>query len=593
LKFYLSRFLAALRILLLLSPVIALSALAQSQAAPSPIVVLPAGVPSVVPKQWLAAVAEPGWTIQDAIASPQRFSNVSSNTQFALDARQVLWLKLQVQAEARTAWTLALPMPVLDLVTLYERDEAGRWIASSAGDHLHVNQWPEGGRYPFFRLDLRGSPVTEIYLRVQHSTALVPPVRFMSLARYDDRSHLEYLGLGMALGALALLVAGSVMRTWTLRDRAYAWFSAHALLSTLAVAAFTGVAAQWLWPDWRTWVDAAPGCLAMVAGATALLVIRDVAALTTRHPALSTLITATGVLGPVLALGYLFLDRRFGIVLLGAYLFAVAVITVLVAALTWRRGDPVGRWMVLGSVPLALAVLLAVARVYNWIGASWLTEYSVVIALTFDLPMLLAALNSRSRERRASKLREIAASNQDPLTGMLKGRPFAARLQQAILRFEKRGEGAALLVIDVANHDWIKTSGGAEAAEQSLLRAVIKLRKLVRDVDTTARLGEARFGVLLEGVSSRAIVTEFATRLIALGLMAEPDSPSEPVLQFHAAAMLLHEFQPLPASPVTALSELLAAMSPRTRRPFRILDAQQYSGGTSTPGEDQAVAEPA
>jgi hypothetical protein len=46
---------------------------------------------------------------------------------------------------------------------------------------------------------------------------------------------------------------------------------------------------------------------------------------------------------------------------------------------------------------------------------------------------------------------------------------------------------------------------GASIAEQSLLRSVIKLRRLLRDVDTVSRVGEARFGLILEGVTSRSV----------------------------------------------------------------------------------------
>jgi hypothetical protein len=108
-------------------------------------------------------------------------------------------------------------------------------------------------------------------------------------------------------------------------------------------------------------------------------------------------------------------------------------------------------------------------------------------------------------------------------------------------------------------------------AEQSLLRSVIKLRRLVRDVDTVARMGEARFAVILEGASLRASVTERAARLIAAGLMPLPGLKPDVTLQFHIAALLLNE-RPLEAAEVeAALAGQLSHMSPRTRRPIRFI----------------------
>jgi len=108
-------------------------------------------------------------------------------------------------------------------------------------------------------------------------------------------------------------------------------------------------------------------------------------------------------------------------------------------------------------------------------------------------------------------------------------------------------------------------------AEQSLLRSVIKLRRLLRDVDTVSRVGEARFAVILEGVNSRAAVTDRAARLIAAGLMPLAGLKPDVTLQFHIAAILLGErFLEAPEL-VESLDALLAAMSPRTRRPIRFV----------------------
>jgi GGDEF domain-containing protein len=134
------------------------------------------------------------------------------------------------------------------------------------------------------------------------------------------------------------------------------------------------------------------------------------------------------------------------------------------------------------------------------------------------------------------------------------------------------------MFIDLVNHGRIKESFGAAVAEQSLLRSVIKLRRLLRDVDTVARMGEARFAVILEGATLRASVTERAARLIAAGLMPLPGLQPEVTLQFHIAAVLFSEHS-LEADQVElALAEQLARMSPRTRRPIRFIAPESQLG---------------
>jgi GGDEF domain-containing protein len=158
-----------------------------------------------------------------------------------------------------------------------------------------------------------------------------------------------------------------------------------------------------------------------------------------------------------------------------------------------------------------------------------------------------------------------------------------------VARHRRDGESAAIVYIDLVNHGRIREAFGGAAAEQSLLRSVIKLRRLLRDVDTVSRVGEARFGVILEGASSRASVTERAARLIAAGLMPLPGLKPDVTLQFHIAALLLNE-RALEADAVqAALSAQLARMSPRTRRPIRFIAPEQQ---VSDPPVDSSMFAP-
>jgi hypothetical protein len=85
-------------------------------------------------------------------------------------------------------------------------------------------------------------------VRIRHTTPISLPVRFASQGAHDQRIQVEYMGLGMAFGALLLLIAACAAQAWVYRDRIYAWYSVYAGVMTLAVAAYTGVAGHLLWP---------------------------------------------------------------------------------------------------------------------------------------------------------------------------------------------------------------------------------------------------------------------------------------------------------------------------------------------------------
>jgi diguanylate cyclase (GGDEF)-like protein len=529
-------------------------------------------------------------TIEQVARGLGAFEAPSARPLYRLGEGKTLWLHLNLRRETdgQGEWVLQLPMPVLDTVTAYQRNATGQWKGQTAGDRVPMASWPEPGRYPFFRIALAPGETRDVFVKIQHSTALSLPVRLVPVASHDLRTQTEYLGLGIVFGAIMLLIGLCTVRSWTLRDSGYTWYTLYALVSLLAVAAYTGVAGQLLWPGGNFWIDASPGVLALLAASAALLIVRSLSGVVTRHRWLGRLIFWVGLAGPLLAVSYLFLERPAGVAVLGLFLTVVAVLSLSAATLAWRRGDEVGVWMMAGSLPLALAVMLVLAAVFGLIQASWVTEYALVSGIALALPMLLGALHNRSRERRGAEFRQMASSSQDALTGLLTERVFQARLAQTVARFRKRREGAAVLLIETANHRWIKETHGSAVAEQCLLRGVIQLRRLLRDVDTTGRVGEARFGLILEGINSRAVVTDRATRLIAAGLRTDPREGPQVTLQFHVAAALLddHEQELDPTALVYALGDVLGAMSPNTHRPIRFLG----SGDMQSSSPESAAA---
>ncbi|MBC5763188.1 sensor domain-containing diguanylate cyclase [Ramlibacter albus] len=506
---------------------------------------------------------------------PVKFVQPQADTIYSLGPQAVLWLHYRIARprDERQNWLLEVPMPLVDLVTVFQHD-GNRWHAESAGDNLAVAQWPEPGRHPFFRLDLQPGQVRDVYVRIRHTTAVNFPVRLATEAWHNQRIQLEYLGLGMTFGALVLLIAACLAQSWVYRDRVYAWYAAYATVTTLAVATYTGVAPHLLWPRFGALGDSPQAMLAFVAAAAALLFVRNLIGLPTRFQLVDRVIYGLGIAGLALALTPPFMSKMVGLSLLGGYVVLTVLINIVIALVAWRRGDVVGQWVLYAYLPLTLAVLMSVMRIFGWVPLSFGTQYAVVVAMAIEVPLLLVALSIRSRERHGAQIREQALSTQDALTGLLAPHLFNDRMQQVVSRYKRDQESAAIVFIDLVNYPRIKDYYGSAVAEQSLLRSVIKLRRLLRDVDTVSRIGEARFGVILEGVDARTSVTERAARLIAAGLMPLKGLKPEVTLQFHIASVLLDERVMEPLELVDALSDLLAGMSPRTRRPIRFLEPE-------------------
>lgn len=553
--------------------------------------------PAMTPVEVVDSAGWFGPSTEAGIASASRGAlpfSFAVDRRLPFDGQQSLWLKLRVQRipGSTEVWFLQVPVAIVDRVTLYQREPGGSWAGTSAGDRVALREWPLQVRYPTFPLRLEDRVPTDLFLEVRHSSDLRVPLRLVTAAAHAERSQLEHLALGVLMGVLGLLLVSAAWRGVLLRDGVHAWYATFTALAMLSIASFTGVAGQVLWGDAPGWPDAAPGCLTLLASGVAAWLFHRLALPATQGGWLGAALRALAFAGPFLAFLYLLVDRSVGVLMLGLQPLLVGVAALCAAILTSRRGDPVGKWLLLGSLPLCLSVVVAMLRVTGLLAPSWWSEYLLVLALTLNLPMLLVALNSRTEVRRSVELRRIASASQDPLTGLMKRTGFLARVHQAVVRHQLNGESAGLAVVQLKNLEWIRSQAGEEAANEALLRTVIQLRRSVRDADTTGRLSENTFGLIVEGATVRDGMARIASRLIAAGLMQDPQSPPEPQLQLHIAAVMLNQHTAPAETLIGHLHGVLAEMSERTRRPFRFYEPRQALASDPPPVVSSDVGPP-
>ncbi len=502
-----------------------------------------------------------------------RFKPVPADAVHALGPDKTLWLRLRLQGTTPSpSWGLDIPVPLLDGVSLYQRGPDGRWAAQRAGDSVAGAEWSRPGRYASFDLYLPPGSPREVYVQVRHRDAIGFALRVAPAATLELERKLEYLALGMVFGTLLILTAWCVIQAVTHRDLAYGWYAVYALTMTLTMAAATGLGTQLLWNRSPWWADNAQGVLPIVLTGVNTLFLRHLCDLGARFPAVDRLALGAGTLILVFAVIYPWVPVTVANVLFTASLLAAIGLTYALAGLAWRRGDPVGGWILLAYAPMAVTIVLVVVRLYGGITASWLTFDASAAASALAVPLLLGALAARSRERHGVQTRVNKLTQQDALTGLLSSAAFERQLKNAVSGAIMRKEAAAVAVVEVVNLQAIRQSYGDEMAEQCLLRAVIKLHRVVRDSDPAGRIGAGRFGLVLEGVRSRPELQDRMVRLVSAGLTPAKGAALDVPVQFHVACVLLNERVLTAPLILRELDHLLGRMSPRTRRPIRFLE---------------------
>ncbi len=512
----------------------------------------------------------------DAIARKARssFSPTPVDTVFALTEGKTVWIRLRLQRDslAPPDWTLHLPLPYLDYAALYQMDRRGEWTTQVAGDTYGVERWTHPSLYPDFTIDLSEPGVHEVYVEVRNFKPIVLPLLLATAAARDRQHEVEYVWLGVMLGALLMLIGVCGIHYLQGRSRAEGWYTGYATLVLLVVSTTTGLAGMWLWPSSPMWANYAHMALPILGVGATVLFVRHMSSLDVGFPRLARTLYAFGLSGLPLALLCAAIDRRLADHFNAAYLAGGPILVVTATALAWRRGYAVSKWLFWAYLPQGLAVLFMAAQVLHLVPAWWEARNVMVFCIALAVPLLQQALQTRSRERRDAQDRAKALPTQDALTGLLTAPLFQQQVETALNRAKHDNEPSAIVLVDVVNFKYLRDSYGDAVAEQCLLRAAVKLHRVLRDVDPAGRVGTSRFGMVLDGMTNRQALTERMVRLIASGLIPLPGLKPEVTLQFHVACVLLTEVIPDGQRILNELGEVLEGISPRTRRPIRFLD---------------------
>jgi len=513
-------------------------------------------------------------TLDTAANAPQNFQVSDALTRHPMASGTTLWMRMSVTRQPGNTmeWTLNIPSPFLDSVTLYQRPAGGTWTRQQAGDRIAQADWSRKGLYPDFELQVPATGPLELLLQIRNFKPSAIPIQLVTKGEREARRLTEFMVMGLALGALVAMAALSALRFGQHRDRVDGLAGIYALMVVLTLAQFNGVLNATLWSTLPEWGNYAISLLPPLTVGYSLLFVRQLYALSTRNRHYDQLLAGAGWLAITSVCIHLVLDRNIADRVGSIILIVATTVALIASVVSLREGSTVGRWLVLAYLPQFLGAMYLFAEAMGYMPQLWQMRYVTSFNVALSVPVMIYALELLTRDRKELMTRARHLPTQDALTGLLTPEAFQTLLDDALLRSIRLREPIALVMVNLVNHEYVRTTHGDTIAEQCLLRAVIKIQRILRDVDPAGRLGSSHFALLMEGVRDREAVNERMVKLIASGLIPLRGLTPEVALHFQAACVLLHE-NPVPANRVLDdLREMLREMSSRARRPIRFLE---------------------
>jgi two-component system, sensor histidine kinase LadS len=430
---------------------------------------------------------------------------------------KALWIRFDTQITAlHSHWFLELALSSADDVSLHWRDAHNQWVTQRAGDVVPRKQWPVLDRFPIFQLGQERAVSTVYYLRIAH--ARVPfsaPLHIYRDSELVAQREIDHFFLGAYFGLIILVSLVCLALTRAMRDTSFLHYVAYVGLIGIAQACFTGLAAQYLWPHATAWSNLSNFFFTSLAAASGLWFVRSVVKPRLYAPTVDVftlLLIAVQIVITFIDLAY---PSDLGFQINNTITMLMVVLICILVWHAWQRGDTTARWLALGFLPVVLGVVPALLRNVGLVNTSFWTQYGSLIGSAVEMPILLYGLIFRSALRNEGRARATGLPTKDPLTGLSNTRDLLRQIHGAMTRASRYHQQYCLVLVELTNHAWFTKEHGREMADRALVLLATRLQLIARDVDTTGRIDENHFVLLIEGPCKPGYVVKIAAQITA------------------------------------------------------------------------------
>lgn len=325
-----------------------------------------------------------------------------------------------------------------------------------------------------------------------------------TLARGAERARM----IALAVGALSSVAVASLLIWFVMAETLFILYATLFFLQALYIGFLSGQAFDWpLLSYAQPLTSFAWNVPVGLSGAVGCLFTREIADLKDFSPRAYRIYGWFAVV--FVALTAANLAKLWGFVSLvsaiGNLIFSVvAVFTLVVAFLSWRRGNRAAGWFLIAwtlleGFTIAAAVHFLAAATDQGDG---LLYYGLPLSMVAAAVLIALGVADRLRQQQAALTDAERRARTDPLTGVLNRRSLIERLDAGCLRARARGLPISLLFIDLDHFKLINDTFGHQAGDACLRAVIDPIHTELRQSDVIGRYGGEEFVVILSSADA-------------------------------------------------------------------------------------------
>jgi two-component system, sensor histidine kinase LadS len=537
------------------------------------------------PLQWQS-------TLKGAVRNPDEFNQPDLGKHFALltpgsilptAPDRDVWLQFALPAseEAQT-WFVRIPRLQVERVTLYFQHHDGKWFSQTAGENVPMNEWPVATRNPSFAIHTHDEHPSAYYLKLEHRVPITEHPQLISPSDYIDGANRVGNLTGLMFGVFGGLTVIGFGAARLNRNKHFAWFAAFVLMILFSQLISIGYANQRFWPG-SVYLAQVMGWIVPLCTMSVGTWFCSTVSYSRKSYPVVFYTSVAGIIALLLAaIAFAVWHADFPRSLLNALVAVIMAWNLVSCVWIARRSQPWLWFVVAGLTPLALSTLVRLAYNVGWVNHVEIAQLASVITGSLGMMIIYAGMMLRNRENYAAMARETALDHTDAVTGLSSERMVQARLPHMLARSKRFNQPCGVLMLR-----WLEYSKFMETmttAQQSAALAHLgtRLRRLVREFDTVARVGDNDFVFLIESPVDQAILAELGTQILSNCMRPAPALGRESY-DVHMAIWATSTADITSKDILEVLRTRLSQMSVGTARRMQFIDSPLSTG----PGDDQ------